>query len=323
MAAMPIPPPHILRAVATALDAGLGLGTFVETPRLASTVPPLLLTTLREAVRSGRPLGDALRQAEFLDDGGAAIVNAGVDGGFLPGALRATADLLDERLRRRRRMLLAVAYPAGVLLAACVLLPLPAIVEGGIAAWARLALPGIGAIVATLMLVFVVVPGSSVATRQRLTGLLARLPVVGGIIVDDARATGLDVLQRLLSAGVPATRALPRALLAAGLPSLSQMAPAALAVIDDGGTLSDALGTAGLADDATVGRLAVAEHTGCLDQTLPGLVAELQDRARRRFFALVMGIGVVVGVAGAVVVGWQIVRGFQAYLETIDAVGRE
>lgn len=320
---MPSVQPHTLRTLATALDAGLGLSDLLETPKLSGALPPALVTTLRGAIRSNTPVGQALRRAELVDDSGAALLNAGVSGGFLPEALRATADLIDEGIRRRRRLLMAVAYPAFVLLAACVIVPLPSIVQGGVGAWARVAVPGVLAIVSTMLLVFVVLPRSPVATRQWVTQMMARLPIVGPVVVDEARATGLDVLQRLLSAGVSVTEALPQALRATGLGTISRHERSAVVVVERGGTLTDALAQAGLADSETLGRLAVAEHTGSLDRALQGLVPELHDRSRRRSLAQAAAFGVMVGVIGAVVVGWQIVRGFQGYMDTIDAVGRE
>lgn len=315
--------PPALRSLAVALDAGVGLGTVLDDRALSALLPAEARATLSRALRAGRPPGQALCAAALLDEGEAAILDAGIEAGALPGALRTLADLMEEADRRRRRLLGAVAYPAFVLVAACVVLPLPAIVSGGVSAWARLALPGLVAIGAVMAIVFVVVPRSSPATRMRLRALLAGLPVVGPVIVDDARATGLAVLQRLVSSGMAVTLALPRALGATGLPRYSTRAAEAATLITRGGTLTSSLTTVGLVVGDVAARLEIAERTGTLDTALSRLVPELQEQSRRRFLALVLTAGVVLGVVVAVGIGWQIVSGFTGYLDTVDQIGRD
>jgi len=309
----------VWRTLATALDAGMGLEAVLATP--SSTWPPPLVAGLRRGARTGRP-GEALRQAGLLDDGAAALLDAGAQGGFLPSALRGVADLIEEAQQRRRRLLLAVAYPAAVLICACVLLPLPAIVTGGVGAWAETALPGLGAVVGVLTLVFVVVPRLPPTTQQSLRALLARVPLAGGLVLDDARATGLGVLARLLSAGMSVDVALPLAARGSGLPTIAARGDDGVARLTQGATLVDALDTLGLIDASERGLLAVAETSGRLDVALADAARRLQERARGRFLVLAGGIAVVVGIGVAILVGVQIVRGFVGYVDTIDAITR-
>lgn len=316
---MALLPPHTWRTLATALDAGVTLEAVLTTS--SSTWPAPLVQALRRGARSGRP-GEALRQAELVDDGAAALIDAGAQGGFLPAALRTVADLVEEAQQRRRRLLLAMAYPVLVLCAAFVLLPLPAIVTGGVGAWARVALPGLVVIVGVMALVFVVLPRQPASTRQRLRALLARVPGPGTLIVDDARATALSVLARLLSAGMSVGLALPLSARASGLPVMAAGGDDAVAVLTGGGTMVQALVGLGVLDAEGQALLSVHETTGTLDSGLAGYARQLQARSRRRFLVLAGGIAVGVGVVVAVGVGVQIVRGFVGYVDTIDAITR-
>jgi type II secretory pathway component PulF len=312
-------PPHAWRTLATALDAGLTLEAVLATS--SSTWPAPLVQALRRGARSGRP-GEALHRAGLVDDGAAALMDAGAQGGFLPAALRTVADLVEEAQQRRRRLLLAMAYPVRVSCAAFVLLPLPAIVTGGVGAWARVALPGLGVVVGVMVLMFVVLPRQPASTRQRLRALLARVPGPGALVVDDARATALSVLARLLSAGMSPGLALPLAARSSGLPVIAARGDNAVATIGGGGTLVAALGVLGLLDDEARALLSVHETTGTLDSGLAALARQLQERSRRRFLVLAGAIAVGVGVVVAVGVGVQIVQGFVGYVDTIDAITR-
>jgi type II secretory pathway component PulF len=218
--------------------------------------------------------------------------------------------------------LLAVIYPVLVLCAAFVLLPLPAIVSGGIGAWARVALPGLSVIVGAMLVVFVIVPRLAPTTRQRLRGLWAGVPVIGGIVVDDARATALSVLARLVSAGMSVGLALPLAARASGLPDVAARGDDAVAVLSRGGTLVQALAMLGLLDDEGRALLTVHETTGTLDAGLSAHASRLQERSRRRFLVIAGAIAAVVGAVVAVAVGVQIVRGFLGYVDTIDTITR-
>lgn len=311
--------PPVWRTLATALDAGMGLEALLASS--SSAWPSPLVQALRHGARGGHP-GAALLQAGLVDDGAAALLDAAAQGGFLPAALRTVADLGEEAEQRRRRLLLAVIYPALVLAAAFALLPLPAVVTGGVGAWARVAVPGLLAIGGALLGVFVVVPRLTPTTQQRLRGLLARVPGVGGLVLDDARATALTVLSRLLSAGMSVALAVPLSARASGLASMASGGEVAVAVMARGGTLVDALASLGLVDGEGRALLMVHETTGTLDAGLAAYAAQLQERSRGRFLLLVGVLAITVGVLVAVAVGAQIVRGFLGYVDTIDAITR-
>lgn len=317
------PSPHTWRTLAIALDAGMGLEAMLATLSSSSSSawPAPLVQALRRGARSGRP-GEALRQADLIDDGAAALLDAGAQGGFLPAALRTVADLVEEGQQRRRRLLLAVVYPVLVLCAAFVLLPLPAVVTGGVGAWVRIALPGLFLVVGVMVLVFVVLPRQPASTRQRLRGLLARVPGVGALVLDDTRATAVSVLARLLSAGMTPGLALPLSARSSGLPDVAARGDDAVAVLSRGGTLVEALTTLGLLDDEGRALLSVHELTGTLDTGLAAFGRQLQERARRRFLMLAGVIAVGISVIVAVGVGVQIVRGFVGSVDTIDAITR-
>jgi type II secretory pathway component PulF len=300
----------------------MGLETLVGDPQLRRTLPDGLAETLRRAMRVSAPLGASLRDAAFVDDAAAALIDAGAEGGFLPRAFLAVADQLDEGIKRRRRALAALSYPAFVAIAAVVVLPLPSAVTGGVGAWAAVAVPGVSVIVAVMVGIFVVLPRSPPATQATIKRAAARVPVLGAFVTDDGRAAFLDILWRLLGAGVAVTVALPRAMNASGL-ALPVSADAVVDVVERGGTLAGALEKTGLFDTVSLGQIAVAEQTGSLDRGLSALSSSFQERGRRRFMAMAVAAGVVVGVACAVVVGVGVVRGYMGYFKTIEAVTAE
>jgi type II secretory pathway component PulF len=312
---------EVFRSLATALEAGQSLEVVLSSPPTRSAWPAPLREALVSASGHGR-VGEALVEAGLLDEGAAAIVDAGILGGFVPAALRQVAELLDERRRRRRRLALVMAYPLSVLVAACVVLPLPMLVTGGVAAWAGVAVPGVVCVVAIVVVLFVVVPALPPRRQAWLRDLWARVPVVGVLVVDDARAMALGVLSRVVSAGLSWRIALPVAARASGLSRLGAQAPRALAVVDAGGTLVAALAASSLVTEAEQGLVAVAEQTGTLPERLSVLSHELTERSRRRFLAIAAVVGTGVFIVVAAVIAVQIVKGFAASFEALDAMTR-
>ena len=267
--------------------------------------------------------GNALRDSEALLDGPAAIIDAGERGGFLPKALRLAADALAAASARRRRAVIALAYPVLLVAAAGAILPLPLAFQSGAAAYLRAAAPVELALACVLGLVFVVLPRLPNDQRARLHRLWASAPVVGAIIVEDARAACLEVLGALLACGATLTTSLPAAVHAGGLLSWRTGLARAEAVLGRGGTLAEALSAAGILDEARAGRIAVAERSGTLDRALPALAKEAHESAQRRFTALAVGAGLVCFLAVAAAVGVVIVSGVHSYIDTIDAATKE
>lgn len=314
-----------LRSIADAVDAGMPIGVLVDDAAMTKAWSLPLRAALRAHVQ-GTPLGRALVDAGVVDDGAGAIVDAGGHGGFVPRALRLAADNIAAARARRRRALLAVAYPAFLVAVGGAVLPLPLIFSAGFDAYVKRALPIEVVLAVALVGVFVVVPRLPRATRQRWTALVSVVPVVGAVVVEDARAACFAVLGALLDAGASLTTALPAAARAADLPS----APAgrfhlarAEQTLQRGGSLADALVAGGFVDDEQAGRVAIAERTGALDRALPQLAQEAGERASRRFagLAVVFGFCCFFAVAGAI--AFAAVSGLHAYVDVIDQAGRE
>ena len=299
----------ILRAVADALEAGMSAREVAGSGVLARHG-----AAVAGALERGDGWADGLRAAGLVDDAGRAIVGAGERGGFLPAALRAVATDADAALARRRRALATLAYPAFLVGAASLILPLPVAVTGGMGAYLARALPGFVVVTAAMLALFVVIPRLPLATRARLTALAARIPVYGAVIAGEKRAAALEVLGRMLAAGVPVSRALPSALAAAGLEERA---------LAGGDTLAAALARAGVVDGSATARVALAERTGTLDKALPALAGEARDRAARRFVVLSLALGLVCFLAVAATIGSAVISGARGYFDAIDAATAE
>lgn len=312
-----------LRSLAEALEAGVSLRALAEDPALSAAWPPRVRSALRKNAAAACSLGDALRDTRALDDGPAAIVDAGERGGFLPKALRLAADAVAAASARRRRAFLALAYPAFLVAAAGAILPLPLAFTSGPAAYLDAAAPFEGSVALALVIAFLVLPRLPTAMRARLDGLFSGIPIVGTIVVEDARAACFEILGALLGAGASLTSSLPAAVRAAGLSSWRFGLGRAETVLSRGGTLAEALAAGGFVDDARAGRISVAERSGTLDRALPALAQEAHEIARRRFTALAAAGGLACFLAVAAAVGLAMVRGLQSYVDAVEDVTKE
>jgi type II secretory pathway component PulF len=217
--------------------------------------------------------------------------------------------------------MMALAYPAFLVVMASVVLPLPVLVSSGASAYAHRALPGVCAVALALALGLVVAPRVRGPARSVLALAVSRVPVFGVIVVDTARASVLELLGVLLGAGVPAP-----ASLAGALPAGMQVdVGRARRALDDGGGLVDALvAVAVLAPgSALAARVALAERMGTLDKALPLLAKEARGRARARMLALTAVAGLLCFVGVAVAIGTALVGQQQAYFDTIDKASQE
>lgn len=308
----------MLQALAQALDAGMSVHQLVHDQAAAALLPTREREATRLALARGGSLAEGLARAGLVDDAGAAVIGAGERGGFLPAALRAVAADVEERRRRRRRLVLALAYPALLVMLASVILPLPIVVTEGVAAYLASAAPGVAAVVVALLLGGVVAPRLPTRWRSLAVGALARMPLVGGVILDDARAAALELLGRLIAAGVPARGALASALGASVLPRVRAHVTHAERALDGGRALADVLFDATVVDESLGARVALAERTGDLDSALPALARELRERAARRVVALTVAAGLLAFLVVAVGIGRALVAQAQATYDAID-----
>ena len=173
---------------------------------------------------------------------------------------------------------------------------------------------------------FVVLPRLPRTTRQQITAALIRVPVIGTIVVEDARAACFDVLGALLGAGASMPSSLAAAVRAADLPSSAQGRFSlwrTQQVLERGSTLAEALVAGGFVDDVRAARVALAERTGTLERTLPLLAKDASDAASRRFTTLLAVVGTSSFLAVAGLVGLFAVRGMISYVHVVEEAGRE
>lgn len=313
----------LLQSLAQALDAGMSVQELVLDPSTSALLPPRARDVLRRSLREGGAFADALLAAELVDEGGAAVVAAGERGGFLPAALRQVAADVERARQRRRRALLALAYPALLMVLSSLILPLPVIVSEGVAAYFARAAPGILLVVVLLVLALVALP--RLPTRVRAAGVaaLARWPLFGAIFLDEARGAALEVLGRLIAAGVPMRHALAAALTASGLSTWRGRIVDAEQALDSGRTLAEALAAVPIGDASLIARIALAERTGKLDVTMPVVANEARERAARRTVALTIACGLLAFLVMAVGIGRALVVQTQSTFEAIERATAE
>lgn len=104
--------------------------------------------------------------------------------------------------------------------------------------------------------------------RLKVFGLLDGLPVVGPVVRQVSQARFCDALGLQLMVGVPALQALPLAAAATANPLWEEGIARATQALQDGATVSEALGVMAVVDPLLVSLVAVGEESGKLSEIL-------------------------------------------------------
>lgn len=309
-----------LLAVSTALDAGLGIERVLGDPALQATFPSGFAPPIAASLRRGAHVADAFAETGLFRRHELALIAAGERGGMLPEALAQLAASVEDRDRTRRKLMASLAYPALLVLAAGLILPLPLLVTDGLGAYAKRAVWLPLAVVLVALLFGVLLPGLPATDPRRAwpRRVLRMVPGVSRIVRRNDVGLFLQVLGDAIRAGIGVVEALDTAGQAVEDPKVRRMASDARTAIRGGAGLTEALGEARVLRADLLALLAQAEVTGTLDASLSRAAAMEKEAARvatRR--ALAMLVAVIYG-AIVIAIGWSIIRGFIGVLDAID-----
>jgi type II secretory pathway component PulF len=305
---------RLLLALAQAIESGLSLPVLAAGPAVAG-LPKPLRERLRAGVAAGEPLSSLL--APVLDPPSVALVRAAEERGGVPAALRLVAARIAERRGDRLKLLLSLAHPALVALAAAVFLPLPLLFRGDVEGYAARALPLSGAVVAAtlaIVLAGVVLPPGSPLDRA-LGRLALRFPPTRAIRLRSSIATFTALLGDAIRAGLPVRAAAPLAAAAVDHPAVIAVGLGVPARLDAGESLTAALAPLpGLSPDA-IALIDAGERTGRIDESLAHVSKDA--RAKARLFALLLhaAISLVVGLVVAGFVAYAVISAWAGQFE--------
>lgn len=289
---------------------------FLRDPNITRTFPSRLITPLAASVRVGATFTDGARESGLFMKHELALLEAGEQTGSLDAAIQDIAAGVRRRIEERRVLIGGAIYPTLLIVAACVILPLPMVVTHGVGAylsrviWAPLGV----SILAFFVLAYLPRLPAPDPRRAWPIAVGQRLPVARHAVARRAEASFAFTLGRGIEAGLSVDRSVELAGMAAGTRRMSKAASVARSRIRSGSTLADALHHAGVFTDIFIGQVAQGEATGTLDRVLEIYARDaFEDAARilRRFSKTVMGLFYMVVV---VVVAWQIIQGFSGVL---------
>lgn len=246
----------------------------------------VLARRLLERVKAGATLAEAMAGSSEIPEEHAAILEAGERSGTLERCLARIVERLDRRKQLLSQFLPRIAYPAGTLVMAVVLLPLYLLFLGNGQTYLLIQLGFFGPL--SLVALFIwrgpAFFDRHASRRRSFERFVLGVPFLGRIVTELVIGKASGLLGILLESGLSLRDALPIAsktvrwrLIADGFRSLE---PGICA----GKTLSEALQEfpAFAAQPSWIARIAVGEKTGGLDRSFSDLGESLEDGARAR-----------------------------------------
>ena len=301
----------LTRQLATLLAAGLPLlqalqllGEGLQHPRLQE-----LLTQLRTSLESGLSLSAACAQhPRYFSQVYVQLVAAGEQSGLLDVMLTRLAAHLESTQALQAKVRAALTYPAAVLLVAAVVvgilmvkvvptfgqvfanqgaaLPLPTLLVVGMSEW--LQTYGLSLLLATPLCLWSMLRGwrHCARCRQAVQRRLLRWPLLGPLMLQTCLTRWTRTLASLCAAGVPLVQALASAGQAAGHVVFEEASQRLMQDIQQGQSLSRAMGGLQLYPPMVLQLCAVGEASGTLDEMLAKAADFLDVQVQTRLASL-------------------------------------
>jgi general secretion pathway protein F len=296
----------LTRQLASLVQSGMPLDqALVAVHEQADDAPARkLVDAIRSQVLAGESLPAALsRFPRTFSPLYRGLIAAGTETGRLPDVLARLADYLDARLALRQKFVVALIYPALVtviaigVIAVLVTYVVPQVVS--VYQQSRQTLPLLTrALIATSdffratgWLWLAAVAATAIAfivamrrerSRERLHGLIQRVPGVGRLAASLDTARYASTLAILVGSGTPLLRALDAATGVVRMLPLARAARAASVLVREGVSLSRALKEQRAFPPVLIHLIANGEQSGALAPMLERAAAELERDAERR-----------------------------------------
>jgi len=262
--------------LSTMLEAGLplreALGSYLRVGRCPFGP---LARRLRVRLDAGMSFHQALQE-----DGGTfprmmlSVVRVGEETGALDAALRRLGEYYRMRREQRNRFLGRMLYPSFVLFMAILVLGVIAWATGKSPATVLLIGFGGGGFLAALY--FVLTRG--LAEVRVVQEVLMHVPLLGALRRYLATANFSWAMELMIRAGAPVREALRRAFEASDNGAFMGRAPRALAHIESGGSLTDALEATALFPHEYLQIVRVGQDSGTLDDAFGRLARQYYER---------------------------------------------
>ena len=245
-----------------------------------------------------------------------AMIRAGEAGGRLDEVLEMLAETCKRRSRLVKRFITAIAYPALLLNFALFAVPFIEHLQNSNIPYWRLALPKLGVFYGVVVLVFVVprMMREFPATAYALDALKGLAPVVSRVAEKLAVARFARSVDGLYSSGMTFAEAIPVAADACGNEILRRRVCRMAPLIADGQPLSHAMKCVGGFPPAFVNMIATGEEGGQISQMLTNAATYHEDEAETALNRVAVILPVIIYIAVAAYIGFQIVKAWSGLL---------
>lgn len=314
----------------TLIKAGLPILRALDLLAERAAAPKLrpILDEVRERVRGGALLSEALAEQEVFPRVYVTSVLAGEKSGNLPGVLEQYIAYQRMTTTFRRRLLAALIYPAILVLVSAGILTFVTVYViprfASLFSELNLELPAVTQIVIALAMEFrpfvlggfllLAVAGflgflwtRTEAGGRALDRFILKLPVAGDTWLKFQTAQFARTLATLLGGGTPLVQALETAAGAASSRLLQQMIHQATSRVREGKSLHESLQETGLVPPLALEMIEVGEATGSLAPMLTSVAEFYEEEVNLRLSAIVSVTEPAILVTTAFVVGFILV----------------
>ncbi len=330
--------------LAALLKAGLPLAQSMDlmVERQRDPVFKRSLASVRDRVKSGAALSESFRQEGALyPQMFPASLIAGERSGNLEGVLRRFVSYVKLNQAIKKKVIAASVYPmvlfSGMFGLMYVMLtrvlpqftgfygslgaelPLPTRILLGVSDQVRQwSLPLLGALI--LFAFFFATWIQAPENRERFDGWVLRVPFFGGLMRTYSTSQLARSLSTLLSGGLPLVQALGVASASVGNRAISAAAASAVPQIQEGKSLSLALGSTGHVEPLTVEMVRVGESTGALGEMLNQVADFYDEDLEVKVQTILALVEPVLLIFMAVVIGAMVLALYLPMFRVIDLV---
>lgn len=293
-----------------------------KNPKFAS-----IIHEMRTDVESGRPISFAMqRYPEVFNSVILSMVRAGEEGGFLSQAMADVADYLERDIQLRNLYKRITFFPKLQVGASIVIIIAANLIISSINAQSQqlsspLTTPSTWAWLAPLIIViflFLRVGLANPQVRYAWDALISNLPVVGKTMRELAMARFGRAFGAMYKGGVPMTKAMKISADACGNEFLRARMYPAVQTLETGAGITETLRSTEAFSPIVLDMISTGETTGNLDHMLTKMSEFYEDEAATKSTQMAYFVGVVLGLAVAVYIGYIVINFYTGYFGGIQ-----